>query len=101
MFDALFAYLISLIHRSAAHGAMEEEEKNPTKVPLARFGMRTCRMQDGERIPLGVNQVGIPVELPNKRLVVIRRPHLQFNSHSREARVVAHTYEWAARSQEF
>ena len=62
-----------------------------------RFSVRTCRLSDGERLPLVVDRRGIPVPLPNQYALFLRREQLQATSLEDELRTLAHVYDWADR----
>ena len=61
----------------------------------ALFRVRVVKMSDGERLPLVVDQRGLPVPAPNQWSLYIRRPQVQQNTLIDELRTIAHVYEWA------
>ena len=63
---------------------------------VGEFRIRLCRMTDGERVPLVVDQRGLPVAMPN-RWGLMRRPQVQSGTLIDEMRTVAHVHEWAYR----
>ena len=62
-----------------------------------QFGVRICRLKNGERLPLVVDAVGIPVPRANQWAMLLRRPQVQENTLTDEMRTVAHVHEWASR----
>jgi integrase len=54
-------------------------------------------MNGGERLPLIVDQRGLPVPSPNQWSIFLRRPQVQSNTLTEELRTIAHLYDWAAR----
>lgn len=61
------------------------------------FRVRVAKMTDGERLPLVVDNSGLPLPTPNQWALLIRRPQVQQNTLIEELRTIAHCYDWAAR----
>jgi integrase len=78
---------------------MPDTAQSPTDhaepVAKALFRVRIVKMSDGERLPLVVDQRGLPVPAPNQWSLYIRRPQVQQNTLIDELRTIAHVYEWA------
>ena len=54
-------------------------------------------MRDGERVPLLVGADGLPIPLPNRWALNVRRPRVQANTLTSDIRAIAYLYEWANR----
>ena len=75
---------------------MSSDNEAPKKLkPL--FRVRVSRLSNGERLPILVDQRGLPVPIPNQWALFIRRPLVQANTLTEDLRTVAHIYDWAAR----
>ncbi len=61
------------------------------------FRVRVAKMASGERLPLVVDEHGLPAPGPNQWSLFIRRPQVQQNTLIEELRTVAHIYDWATR----
>ena len=61
------------------------------------FRVRVTKMTGGERLPLVVDQRGLPLPGPNQWSLFIRRPQVQQNTLIEELRTLAHVYDWATR----
>ena len=65
--------------------------------PAVLFRVRVSRMSDGERLPLVVDNAGLPVPLANQWALHVRRPQVQSGTLIEELRTLAHVHDWAAR----
>jgi integrase len=63
------------------------------------YKVRACRLSSGERLPLVVDRRGIPVPLPNRWAMLLRRPQVQEKTLADEMRTIAHVHEWASRRE--
>jgi hypothetical protein len=80
------------------HAKIERMYDNSTRMgEEALYGVRVCRLADGERLPLVVRTNGLPIPLPNQWSLYIRRFQVQSNTLTDELRTVAHVYDWAER----
>jgi len=59
------------------------------------FRVRVTKLTSGERLPIVIDQRGLPVPAPNQWSLSIRRPQVQQNTLIEELRTVAHVYHWA------
>ncbi|MGZ3541684.1 MAG: tyrosine-type recombinase/integrase [Vulcanimicrobiaceae bacterium] len=69
----------------------------PARQDDREYRIRTERLSGGERFALIVDVSGLPVPLPNQWALLIRRPHVQFNTLKTDQRKIAPLYEWARR----
>ncbi|MGZ3498374.1 MAG: tyrosine-type recombinase/integrase [Vulcanimicrobiaceae bacterium] len=82
-----------------SHGIFVEHmfARLPARQDDREYRIRTERLSGGERFALIVDVSGLPVPLPNQWALLIRRPHVQFNTLKTDQRTIAHLYEWARR----